>query len=223
MVLVVRPFLRRLEAGFRRRGSLNDDNMALILFLLLLSAIFTEYIGVHLLFGAFLFGVVMPKEHNFVERVSERIQSLTLVLLLPIFFAFTGLRTSIGLVRGAEMWMFCMLIIVVAVLGKLGGSAIAARAGGVTWKDALRIGAYMNTRGLMELVVLNIGLDLGVISPALFSMMVVMALVTTFMTTPLLAWLDRSSGADKAGATADMDRGAVPAPALATPETGLTT
>lgn len=91
------------------------------------------------------------------------------------------------------MWIYCGLIIAVAVLGKLGGSALAARVGGLEWKDALRVGVYMNTRGLMELVVLNIGLDLGVISPAVFSMMVLMAIVTTFMTTPLLAWLDRPS------------------------------
>ncbi len=190
MVMLVRPILQRVEAHYRRSGVLSDDLMSIVLLLLLSSAIFTEFIGVHLLFGAFLFGAVMPKDTEFVERVVERIHSLTLILLLPVFFAFTGLRTSIGLVRGSEMWLFCGLIIMVAVLGKLGGSALAARVGGLSWRDALSVGVYMNTRGLMELVVLNIGLDLGVISPALFSMMMLMAIVTTLMTTPLLAWLN---------------------------------
>ncbi|MCW5963557.1 MAG: cation:proton antiporter [Bryobacterales bacterium] len=147
----------------------------------------------HLLFGAFLFGAVLPKHPHFVHAVSERVQSLTLVLLLPVFFAYTGLRTSIGLVRGPEMWLFCGLIILVAVAGKLGGSALAAKAAGLSWRDALGLGVFMNTRGLMELVVLNIGLDLGVLSPAVFSMMVLMALVTTFMTVPLFNLLSRGA------------------------------
>ncbi|SRR5581483_3629948 len=186
MITAGRYLLRRLEVSFRRRGKLTDDLVALILLLLLASATLTEYLGVHLLFGAFLFGAVMPKQQDFTDRVTERVQSITLVLLLPVFFAFTGLRTSIGLVRGFEMWFFCSLIVAVAVVGKLGGSAIAARVAGLRWREALSIGAFMNTRGLMELVVLNLGLDLGVISPVLFSMMVLMALITTFMTTPLL-------------------------------------
>lgn len=189
MVTAGRRLLQRFETGFQRRGALTDDAMALILMLLLAAATLTEYLGVHLLFGAFLFGAVLPKDPEFVHKVAERVQSVTLVLLLPIFFAFTGLRTSIGLVRGAEMWMFCILIILVAVAGKLGGSAIAARVAGLSWRDAISVGIFMNTRGLMELVVLNIGLDLGVISPAVFSMMVLMALVTTFMTTPLFEWV----------------------------------
>jgi Kef-type K+ transport system membrane component KefB len=149
----------------------------------------TEWLGIHLLFGAFLFGAIMPKSEDFVARISEKIESVTMVLLLPIFFAFTGLRTSTGLLRDAEMWMFCGLIILVAVAGKLGGSFFAARVAGLSWRDAAGVGILMNTRGLMELVILNIGLDLGIISPAVFSMMVIMALVTTFMTTPLLAWI----------------------------------
>jgi Kef-type K+ transport system membrane component KefB len=189
MITVVRPLLRRFEIAFHRRGQLGDDAFALVLMLLLMTATLTEYLGVHLLFGAFLFGAVMPKDREFVERLTERIQPITLVLLVPVFFAFTGLRTSIGLVRGAEMWTYCGLVIAVAIVGKLLGSAVAARASGIEWRDALTIGVFMNTRGLMELVVLNIGLDLGVISPALFSMMVLMALVTTFMTSPLLSWL----------------------------------
>jgi Kef-type K+ transport system membrane component KefB len=187
MSFVARPLLRRFQDNFQKLGRLTDESMALILMMLLGCATLTEYLGVHLLFGAFLFGAVLPKEPRFVHAVTERLQSITLVLLLPVFFAYTGLRTSIGLVQGAEMWFFCALIILAAVAGKLGGSAIAARATGMDWRDALCIGVFMNTRGLMELVVLNIGLDLGVLSPAVFSMMVLMALVTTFMTGPLFS------------------------------------
>lgn len=191
MSFVARPLLRRFADNYDRQGKLTDESMALILMMLLGCATLTEYLGVHLLFGAFLFGAVLPKEPRFVHAVVGQLQSITLVLLLPVFFAYTGLRTSIGLVQGGEMWFFCGLIILVAVAGKLGGSAIAARAAGLGWRDSLSIGIFMNTRGLMELVVLNIGLDLGVLSPAVFSMMVLMALVTTFMTGPLFNMISR--------------------------------
>jgi Kef-type K+ transport system membrane component KefB len=138
------------------------------------------------LFGAFLMGAIMPKDHRFVQHVVDRFETVVVVLLLPLFFALTGLRTQIGLVSGAGMWLTCGAIIFVAVAGKLGGSALAAWLMGLPLKEAAALGALMNTRGLMELVVLNIGLDVKVISPALFSMMVLMALITTFMTTPLL-------------------------------------
>ena len=189
MTLIARKWLLAFERRFRRRGSLSDDLVGLMLLILLGSAAMTEWLGIHLLFGAFLFGAIMPKGEDFVARVSEKIESVTMVLLLPLFFAFTGLRTSTGLLREAEMWVYCVLIVVVAVAGKLGGSFVAARVAGLPWRDAAGVGILMNTRGLMELVILNIGLDLGIISPAVFSMLVVMALVTTFMTTPLLAWI----------------------------------
>jgi Kef-type K+ transport system membrane component KefB len=131
-------------------------------------------------------GAIMPKEHHFVRYVLDRFETITVTLLLPLFFAFTGLRTNIGLVKGSEMWMYCALIIGVATFGKFGGTMLAARLSGMPTRDAAGLGALMNTRGLMELVILDIGLDIRVISPALFSMMVLMALVTTFMTTPLL-------------------------------------
>ena len=189
MTLAVRKWLLAFERRFRSSGALSDDMIGLILLILLGSAAMTEWLGIHLLFGAFLFGAIMPKAEDFVARITEKIESVTMVLLLPIFFAITGLRTSTGLLRDAEMWMYCGLIILVAVAGKLGGSFFAARVAGLPWREAAGIGILMNTRGLMELVILNIGLDLGIISPAVFSMMVVMALVTTFMTTPLLAWV----------------------------------
>jgi Kef-type K+ transport system membrane component KefB len=114
---------------------------------------------------------------------------VTVVLLLPLFFAFTGLRTRIGVGGGRAIWFYSAIVIVVAITGKLGGSMFAARLAGMPWREAASLGILMNTRGLMELVILNIGLDIGVISPAMFSIMVLMALVTTFMTTPLLEWV----------------------------------
>jgi Kef-type K+ transport system membrane component KefB len=131
-------------------------------------------------------GAIMPKEHRFVRYVLDRFETITVTLLLPLFFAFTGLRTNIGLVKGPQMWMYCGLIILVATLGKLGGSTLASWLSGMPLRESAGLGTLMNTRGLMELVILNIGLDIGVISPALFSMMVIMALVTTFMTSPVL-------------------------------------
>ena len=142
-----------------------------------------------MLFGAFVAGAVMPKDPRFVGYLTEKFESITILLMLPLFFAFTGLRTRIGLVQGGQMWFYCILIIAVAVTGKVGGTSIAARFGGLNWRDSTGLGVLMNTRGLMELIVLNVGLDLKVISPQLFSMMVIMALVTTFMTTPLLLWM----------------------------------
>ncbi|MGB7591579.1 MAG: cation:proton antiporter, partial [Terriglobia bacterium] len=134
-------------------------------------------------------GAIMPKERNFVLHVIEKFESVTVVLLLPLFFAFTGLRMNLHSLPGSDMWLWCAAIMLVAIAGKLGGSMIAARAAGVPWKDAAAIGTLMNTRGLTELVFLNIGLDIGVISPVLFSMMVLMALVTSFMTSPFLRWI----------------------------------
>jgi len=133
-----------------------------------------------------LMGAIMPKEPKFVRYILDRFETITVTLLLPLFFAFTGLRTNIGLVKGPEMWMYSVLIILVAVVGKLGGSMVASWLSGMPLREAAGLGTLMNTRGLMELVILNIGLDIKVISPALFSMMVMMALVTTFMTSPVL-------------------------------------
>ncbi|HEX8829914.1 MAG TPA: cation:proton antiporter [Longimicrobium sp.] len=189
MVVGVRPVLARAEGAFHRSGRLTQDLLGVILLLGLASAWVTEYVGIHALFGAFLAGAIMPKGERFVHALTEKLEDLTVVLLLPLFFAFTGLRTAFGLVSGAGMWGYAALIILVAVAGKWGGSTLAARFTGMTWREAGAVGVLMNTRGLMELVILNIGLDIGVISPALFAMMVLMALVTTFMTSPLLEWI----------------------------------
>jgi Kef-type K+ transport system membrane component KefB len=187
MIYGVRRLLRGYERVYKAKGELSENLMALMLLLVLVSALCTEFLGIHLLFGAFLMGAIMPKQRHFVRYVLDRFETITVTLLLPLFFAFTGLRTNIGLVKGPEMWMYCGLIILVATAGKLGGSTLASWLTGMPLREAAGLGTLMNTRGLMELVILNIGLDIGVISPALFSMMVIMALVTTFMTTPVLA------------------------------------
>jgi nucleotide-binding universal stress UspA family protein len=146
----------------------------------------TELIGVHALFGAFLFGAVLPKEGGFARALADKLEDLVLVVLLPLFFAYSGLRTQLSLLSSAEALALCGVIIVLACAGKFGASALAARITGLSWREASALGVLMNTRGLMELIVLNVGFDLHVIGPQLFTMMVMMALVTTFMTTPIL-------------------------------------
>jgi Kef-type K+ transport system membrane component KefB len=189
MVFVVRRALGKLEAAYERRGHLTQGLIAIILMVVLASGWITESLGVHALFGAFLAGVVMPRHDELSEELSGKFEALVVVLLLPIYFALTGLRSSIFLITGARMWLYAAAIIVLAVAGKLGGSLLSARLNGMTWRESAAIGVLMNTRGLVELVILNIGLDLGILSPALFSIMVLMALVTTLMTTPLLRWV----------------------------------
>ncbi len=162
-----------------------------VLLALLFSALITEAIGIHAIFGSFLLGAIIPHDSRLAKSLKARFEDLVLVLFIPAFFAFTGMRTQIGLVSGAREWLLCALIIAIACLGKFGGSYLAGRAVGLRSRDAASIGVLMNTRGLMELIVLNLGLDLGVISPTLFAMMVIMALVTTWLTTPLLSLTQR--------------------------------
>jgi len=189
MLLVARRALRKLEAIFRARSEITQDLLALILLLVLLSSWITEEIGIHAIFGAFLIGALMPKDPRFGKAIAEKLEDVTVVLFLPLFFAFTGLRTSIGLLNSGEMWFYCGIVILIATAGKFGGATLSARATGMSWREAGALGIMMNTRGLMELAVLNIGLDIGVISPALFTIMVIMALVTTLITSPLLEWI----------------------------------
>lgn len=189
MLFAVRPLLNRLNRMFGWREKLTHEVIAFLFLLMLGSGLITEWLGIHALFGAFFAGVIMPKETGLIQALAERIEPVATVLLLPLFFAFTGLRTSIGLVSGHEMWFYCGLIILVAVAGKFAGSAVAARLTGLSWREACAVGILMNTRGLMELVVLNVGLDIGVLSPTLFTMLVFMALATTLMTAPLLQWV----------------------------------
>ncbi len=189
MFYVVKPAMKKLADHYERRGGFTHDSLALILAVTLAAGWVTESLGAHALFGAFLAGAVMPRRHEFSRDLWRRFEALTVVLLLPLYFAFTGLRSSFLLIDGPRMWFYCAVIIALAVIGKFGGSLVAARISGMSWREAIAIGALMNTRGLVELIILNIGLDLGVLSPELFSIMALMALVTTFMTAPLLGWI----------------------------------
>ena len=185
--LVPRAF-HFLEVRYRHSRHFTDAMLALILLTLVGSAWMTEWFGVHALFGAFLAGVALPKGSDLVSEVSAKLESVTTVILLPIFFAFTGLRTNFGLIYGTDLWIYFGLILLVAVVGMWGGTTLAARCTGMSWAESTTIGILMNTRGLMEIVILTIGRDMGVISSTMFAMMLLMTLATTCMTTPLLRW-----------------------------------
>jgi len=186
MLLPIRRVASLLESRYQQNGASMEFISLLMLFMLAASWT-TERLGVHALFGAFMAGLVVPKNGRMIADLVDRIESLSLALLLPLFFALTGLRTRIDLLTDKALWGYAGAIIATAVAGKLAGAAFTARATGMNWKDSLGLGVLMNTRGLVELVILNAGLDLGILSPALFTMMVLMALVTTFMTSPILA------------------------------------
>ncbi len=186
MLKVVRPFLERVAALKNSRSSLSKPVVAIFLLTLIISSYATEVIGIHALFGAFMAGAIMPDNTKFRNIFIEKVEDVSVILLLPLFFVFTGLRTQIGLISDPYLLKVTALIIAVAVTGKFIGSALAAKFVGQNWRDSLAIGALMNTRGLMELVVLNIGYDLGVLTTEVFTMMVIMALVTTAMTGPAL-------------------------------------
>ena len=204
MIFVVGPLLRRLLGGPAAREQPGKTAVAAVLVVLLGSALTTELIGIHALFGAFLAGVVMPRPRAFRAYLTERLEEFSSVFLLPVFFAFTGLRTSIGLLDDARSWLLCGLLILVATAGKLGGTLFAARAVGSSWYQAFTLGALMNSRGLMELIALNVGYELGILSPRIFAMMVLMALVTTFATSPLVSLANRLSRRGEAESDARM-------------------
>lgn len=191
MLKVVRPALRKLEHIYHNKEAKRTAVMAVLFVMLIVSAYVTSVIGVHSLFGAFMAGVVMPPSFDFRKIVTDKIEDISIVLLLPLFFVITGLRTQIGLLNAEHLWVTFGWILLVALAGKFGGSALAAKIVGQSWKDSLSIGILMNTRGLMQLIVLNIGYDLGVLSPEMFAMMVLMALVTTFMTGPALDLINK--------------------------------
>jgi Kef-type K+ transport system membrane component KefB len=186
MLFVVKPFLKRIGDLYGSKSKLNKPVVAIFFLTLILSAYTTEIIGIHALFGAFMTGAIMPDIAKFRAIFIDKVEDVAVILLLPLFFVFTGLRTQIGLINDPFLWKVTACIIGVAVAGKFIGSALAAKFVGQNWRDSLTIGALMNTRGLMELVVLNIGYDLGVLTSEVFTMMVIMALVTTFMTGPAL-------------------------------------
>jgi Kef-type K+ transport system membrane component KefB/nucleotide-binding universal stress UspA family protein len=188
MLTVVRWFLQRLSKHYNRTGRLTQLVLAGIYMGVVASALITELIGIHLIFGAFLLGAAMPKNAGLTRELAEKTEDFVLIFLLPVFFAYSGLRTQIGLLNSPDLWLLCAAVLGVAIIGKYVGTYAAARFCGISKRESSALGWMMNTRGLTELIVLNIGLSLGVISPILFTMLVIMALVTTFMTSPLLEW-----------------------------------
>jgi Kef-type K+ transport system membrane component KefB len=190
MIFIVKPFLKRIGDLYGSKDSIGKPVMAIFFLFLILSSYATEVIGIHALFGAFMMGSIMPDVSKFRMIFIEKVEDVAVILLLPLFFVYTGLQTEIGLINDPYLWKVTAAIIAVAVIGKFFGSALAARFVGQNWKDSLTIGALMNTRGLMELIVLNIGLELKVLTPEVFAMMVIMALVTTFMTGPALDFIN---------------------------------
>ncbi len=191
MLFIVKPLLKKLSLQKTENKLMKRSTIALIFVVLLVSSYCCEVIGIHALFGAFMAGVIMPVEWSFRKIIIDKIEDVALVLLLPLFFVLNGLRTQIGLLTDASLWLTCLWIILAAVIGKFGGSAIAAKLTGESTFTSLSIGALMNTRGLVELVVLNIGYDLGILTPQVFTMMVIMALVTTLMASPILNLINR--------------------------------
>jgi len=191
MMWVIRPFLKRIGDIYKSTEVLNKSIVAFFLLVLVCSALTTQIIGIHALFGAFLAGVIMPPLPNFRKMMIDKVEDLSVTLLLPLFFVFTGLRTEIGLLNSPHLLLICAIIIMVAILGKFGGSSITARLMGESKRDSLALGILMNTRGLMELIVLNIGYEMGILPPAIFVMLVIMALFTTFMPTPAMSLIER--------------------------------
>jgi Kef-type K+ transport system membrane component KefB/nucleotide-binding universal stress UspA family protein len=190
MVVAVRPLLRRIADVYANRGMVSQNLLATVFVLLLVSSLTTQWIGIHAIFGAFILGALMPKVGGFVGELAEKLEDFTTVVFLPVYFAYTGLRTQVGLVDSLWLWLVFLLLLLVAVAGKFGGSTLAARFSGLSWRESAALGALVNTRGLMELIILNVGLDLGLITPAVFAMMVMVAIITTVMTAPALSLID---------------------------------
>lgn len=190
MGFIARPLLARMSTAYDEAGRVPGFWIVVIFTGVLLSAYTTEGIGIALIFGAFVMGLVMPRHAGLTEDVTGRVEDFTITLLLPLFFAFTGLKTNMGLLDRPELWLMTGVLLLLAIVGKFFGAALAARITGFGWRDSAVIGTLMNTRGLTELIVLNLALEKGVISDALFAMLVIMAIVTTLMAGPLLRLLD---------------------------------
>ena len=187
MFLVVKPsFPRWLGEEALAAAAPAKGTLARVIAFVLVSALCTQLLGIRALFGSFVAGLVVPAGGGFRGKLGVRIENISSVLLLPVFFAFSGLRTEIGLLHTRVDWLICLLVVAVATIGKLGGSSLAARLTGMRWRESFQLGALMNTRGLMELIALNLGYELHILSQRVFSMLVLMALVTTVMTGPLL-------------------------------------
>jgi K+:H+ antiporter len=181
--LIIRPLLSLAERRIRSAPPV----IALSIILLLSAAYVTNLIGIHPIFGAFLMGIALPRKARFME-LARSMDQVNCILFLPLYFVYSGLHTQVGLINGPWLWLICLLILVIACAGKIFGGMSSMRLLGESWRDSLSLGLLMNTRGLVELIVLNIGLQSGILSPALFAMLVIMALLTTMMASPLL-WL----------------------------------
>jgi Kef-type K+ transport system membrane component KefB len=185
MWFVGRRILRIFSYWTRRDGEVTVQTLTILFIIMMLCAYYTDFVGVHAIFGAFVLGTVMPRG-DFAKSVHRHLEYLTTSLLVPIFFVFSGLNTQLGLLNTPHLWMITLLIIAIAVIGKGLACTLAARWSGETWRNSMTVGALMNTRGMMELIILNIGLEQGLITPTLFTMMVIMAIVTTLMCSPLV-------------------------------------
>jgi Kef-type K+ transport system membrane component KefB len=190
---IVRPLGARLVKN-RKKDEFTLELLGVIVAGALASAAATEWIGIHPLFGAFLAGVCFPRVPQWQEKLRTHLDMITSVLLLPLFFALTGLRTRLDLLNDLNIWLWAGLVLLGAIFGKVGGAVLAARWTGQSWRNAAALGALLNTRGLVELVVLNIAYKFGAFSPTLFTMLVVMALVTTMCTSPMLNLLGVKDG-----------------------------
>jgi Kef-type K+ transport system membrane component KefB len=188
MWFVVRPLLVRYFAYSLRanRGRLSATALAVLLVSVLLASIATNLIGIFAVFGAFLLGAVLSDQHELQRAAHTKLHDVVTSFFVPVFFTYTGLRTDITAIPSAAMWLICGAVVVAAVVGKLAGCGLAARLGGFTWKESGIVGAMMNARGLMALVAINLGFELGVVPRSLFCILVIMALATTILTTPLL-------------------------------------
>jgi Kef-type K+ transport system membrane component KefB len=190
MAFLARPLVARVSTAYDEAGRVPGGWVVAIFAGVLVSAFATEEMGIAVIFGGFVAGMIMPRHAGLTEDVTRRMEDFVVVLLLPMFFAYTGLKTDIGLLDRPVLWWITGLLIAVAIVGKFFGAAIAARLTGFDWRASAVIGTLMNTRGLTELIVLNLALEKGVISNALFAALVLMALVTTFMAGPLLKLFD---------------------------------
>ena len=195
MMYIVRPLaIRAIHSGLgRNAGELSLSAFAAVMIVILLSAVATNWIGIFSIFGPFILGAVLHDQLDLVAAVRRRLQDFVMVFFLPIFFTYTGLRTEIGSMSRARDWLLCGLVLLAAIAGKVGGCALAARASDLSWRDASLIGIMMNTRGLMELIVINMGYDLGIIPKSVFFMLVLMAVLTTYLTAPLMRLLVKGS------------------------------
>lgn len=211
MLLLVRPLLRLLARRFEQVGELTAEVYIATLLVVMLGAYYTDAIGIYAVFGAFIAGAAMPKG-KFAIAVIERTEILTTSLLLPNFFVFSGLNTKIGLVNTADLWILSAVVVGLSILGKGVACMLAARYCGQDWNSSARVGALMNARGLMELILLNIGLEHGVVTPTLFTILVLMAVVTTLMASPIYNWLSRMPSARVADATAAAQLASRPLP-----------